>query len=216
MVSPAEKTLATLQEHFMVDGNPVIDPDGKVHASNDVVLYNKFHTPFEKLPVEFSHIGGTLMVSNNTLKTLEGCPKTLGRSFECDSNELKTLEFGPKQIGLSGEGGHYICSQNQLVNLVGAPREIPGVFNCAANPLKSLKGFPQKIGRLLYITYDSRLPLLRTLAAPEIIFWPLPNADSDAVKVLNILKYYLSKGTRAMFDCQKALEDAGFEENARW
>ena len=216
MVSTAEQTLATLQKHFMVDGNPVVAPDGKIQASQDVVLKHKFNTPFEKLPVEFSHIGGGLMVSNNTLKTLEGCPETLGRSFECDNNELQSLEFGPKQIGLSGEGGHYICSQNQLVNLVGAPREIPGVFNCAANPLKSLKGFPQKIGRLLYITYDSRLPLLRTLAAPEIIFWPFPNADSDAVKVLNILKYYLSKGKRAMFDCQKELEDAGFGDNARW
>jgi hypothetical protein len=31
-----------------------------------------------------------------------------------------------------------------------------------------------------------------------------------------ILNKYAGQGKRAMFDCQKELEDAGFEENARW
>jgi hypothetical protein len=31
-----------------------------------------------------------------------------------------------------------------------------------------------------------------------------------------ILNSYAGKGKRALFDCQKELEDAGFEENARW
>jgi hypothetical protein len=31
-----------------------------------------------------------------------------------------------------------------------------------------------------------------------------------------ILNKYTGQGKRALFDCQKDLEDAGFEENARW
>jgi hypothetical protein len=30
------------------------------------------------------------------------------------------------------------------------------------------------------------------------------------------MKPFLGQGKRAMFDCQKDLEDAGFEGNARW
>jgi hypothetical protein len=35
-------------------------------------------------------------------------------------------------------------------------------------------------------------------------------------EVRAILQKYMGQGKRAMFDCQKELEDAGFEGNARW
>ena len=35
-------------------------------------------------------------------------------------------------------------------------------------------------------------------------------------RVEDIIGQYAGQGRRAMFDCQKALEDAGFEGNARW
>ena len=219
MVDVKQHVLNTLTQHFMVDGDPIVDPAGKVSVMGDVVLYNKSYSPFQELPVKFSHIEGSMMLSINQLKTLEGCPETVGKNFECDNNELKSLKFGPKIIGSTRThtiGGSYNCSKNQLKDLEGAPREIPSVFNCSANPLESLQGFPQKIGDSLYITYDTQLPLLRTLVAPEIIFWPYQSEGSDAWKVLYILEKYLGQGKRAMFDCQKELEDAGFEDNARW
>ena len=219
MVDLKQHVLNILDQHFLVDGDPVVDPAGKVSVMGDVVLYNKFHSPFQELPVKFSHIEGSMMLSINELKTLEGCPETVGKNFECDNNELKSLNFGPKIIGTARTptfGGSYNCSKNQLTDLEGSPREIPSVFNCSANPLESLEGFPAKIGKLLYITYDPHLPLLRTLVAPEIIFWPYEKSDSDSWKVLNILSKYRGQGKRAMFDCQKELEDAGFEDNARW
>jgi hypothetical protein len=88
------------------------------------------------------------------------------------------------------------------------------------NPLKSLEGFPTKIGNATWITYSEKLPLLRTLAA-TFVFLELgdsqdPEYGNKLNQVQKILAQYQGKGKRAMFDCQKALEDAGFEENARW
>jgi hypothetical protein len=54
---------------------------------------------------------------------------------------------------------------------------------------------------------------LRALVAPEIVF---QNFDPATPPPYHIIKKYAGKGKRAMFDCQKELEDAGFEGNARW
>jgi hypothetical protein len=89
------------------------------------------------------------------------------------------------------------------------------------NPLKSLEGLSTEIGGWIELTYDPKLPLLRTLVAKLGLVLRLPSeptleieAARDAVN--NIMFRYQGQGKRAMFDCQKELEDAGFGGNARW
>jgi len=85
--------------------------------------------------------------------------------------------------------------------------------------IKSLEGFPEKIGTQLELPYTKNLPLLRTLVAEEILLVPWDNSQESAdmaYKVEQILNKYAGQGKMAIFDCQKDLEDAGFEENARW
>jgi hypothetical protein len=50
------------------------------------------------------------------------------------------------------------------------------------------------------------------LLAQKVEFFPTLKDKT----VENILNKYAGKGRREMFWCQKELEDAGFEENARW
>jgi hypothetical protein len=209
MVDTKQSVLNTLLAHFTVDGQPKVNDDLSVNAPEDVVLHNQFYSAFEKLPVGFSHVGGGLMLSINKLKTLQGCPTAVGGSFECDNNSLQSLEFGPSQVGES-----YNCSHNQLKNLIGAPKIVPMSFNCSNNPLETLEGFPEKIGKTVYITYTPSLPLLRTLVAREIIFWP--STTDNGLKVLSILAKHVGQGRRGAFSCKKELIEAGFEENARW
>jgi hypothetical protein len=207
-----KQVLSLISQHFTVDGRVTVTPDGKVTVERDVVMNNRFYKGFEKLPVEFASVGGTLSIETNNLKTLVGCPETVGGGFDCDDNELMSLEGGPKAVGRG-----YSCSKNFISDLKGAPRAIPGNFNCSINPLQSLEGFPSEIGGTLWISYKETLPLLRTLVAHSIVFYPwADNTDSPAGRVLSILKKYAGEGKRGVIRCQKELIAAGFEGNAKW
>ncbi len=201
--------LELFQEHFEYDGDPKVTQSGKIVAPDDVVLKSQFYTAHSELPVAFESVGGTLMLANNKLTTLKGCPQHVGYSFECEQNELTSLEFGPKTVG-----ANYNCSRNELKDLTHAPAHVPGVFNCALNPLESLEGFPEFIGKAVYISYSPDLPLLRTLVAQSIIFWP--TVATQGVAAREILNKYAGQGRRGAFDCRRELRAAGFEGNARW
>jgi hypothetical protein len=51
------------------------------------------------------------------------------------------------------------------------------------------------------------------LLAKEIQLYPKDGKHKTAEEILN---RYAGQGKRALFDCQKDLEDAGFEGNAKW
>jgi hypothetical protein len=51
------------------------------------------------------------------------------------------------------------------------------------------------------------------LLAKEIQLYPENGKHKTAEKILN---RYAGNGIRYLFECQKDLEDAGFEGNARW
>lgn len=204
--------LSLVKTHFTVDGRVGVTPDGKVKVEFDAVLNNRHYQAFSQLPVQFESVGGTLMISTNTLETLVGCPTEVGNGFDCDDNLLTSLEYGPKIVGTN-----YSCQENHLTNLVGAPRVVPGNFNCSNNPLESLEGFPSEIGNTLYLSYSETLPLLRTLVAHEILFFPWADeVDSPAGRVLGILRKYAGQGRAGAIDCKRELVAAGFERNARW
>jgi hypothetical protein len=81
-------------------------------------------------------------------------------------------------------------------------------------PLESLDGFPAQVDEFARLDYSRNLPLLRTLNCREGVIL-LPVSD-DTNKVMEIMEPYKGQGKMAIFDCQKDLEDSGFEENARW
>ena len=68
------------------------------------------------------------VVSCNSLKSLEGAPKKVGRHFYCfNCNSLTSLEGAPKEIG----GGFYCDFSKSLKSLEGAPKEVGGDFYCS-------------------------------------------------------------------------------------
>jgi hypothetical protein len=54
------------------------------------------------------------------------------------------------------------------------------------------------------------------LVAKEVGFSNTGDTFEKAYQVAKILNKYAGKGKKGLFDCQKDLEDAGFEGNARW
>jgi hypothetical protein len=57
------------------------------------------------------------------------------------------------------------------------------------------------------------------LAKQGVALWAnqMTTEDQDnAAQVEKILNKYHGQGKRALFECQKELEDEGFEGNARW
>ena len=224
----------TLRNWAPIRGRITINDLGQVSVSGRVMAYPK-PTPGGKIPVEFLYVAHTFHASSNNLTSLENCPQTVGKDFIVAYNQLTSLEGMPQDIrGNVDIGrnqisslmecppkikGYFICRNNLLENFVGGPVEVLGEMDATENPLKSLEGFPTKLQKV-YLTYSPSLPLLRTLVCKKVILVPTSGGWKDQnpllMKVEKILNKYAGQGKRVMFDCQKELEDAGFEENARW
>jgi hypothetical protein len=54
------------------------------------------------------------------------------------------------------------------------------------------------------------------LVSQEVGFSNTGDTFEKAYQVAKILNKYAGNGIRYLFDCQKDLEDEGFEGNARW
>jgi hypothetical protein len=125
--------------------------------------------------------------------------------------------FSASNVGLTSLAGSpywversFDVRENKLTTLKGGPSWVGRSYYANNNPLTDLDGLASHIGSSISFEYTPDLPLLRTLVAQKI--WPNP----DQVELEKILVKYAGQGKRAMFDCQKELEDAGFEGNARW
>ena len=118
--------------------NYTINDDLSIDVNGDVNLAYK---NLEHLPLKFNYIEGSFDCSNNELKTLEGCPQTVGGDFDCHRNELKTLEGSPQTVG-----GDFNCHFNKLETLEGGPQTVGGDFDCYRNELKDLEHFPEVSG----------------------------------------------------------------------
>ena len=118
--------------------NYSINDDLSIDVNGDVNLAYK---NLEHLPLKFNYIEGSFDCSNNELKTLEGCPQTVGGDFDCHRNELKTLEGSPQTVG-----GDFNCHFNKLETLEGGPQTVGGDFDCYRNELKDLEHFPEVSG----------------------------------------------------------------------
>ena len=197
-----DKIMHLLEVYFRCTKSVSIDSNGLVSCTGTVHLAR----PVRAFPVKFSHVNESVYCSYNQLTTLEGAPTSVGGDFVCNYHQLTSLEGAPKSVGKI-----FYCSDNQLTTLEGAPKSVGYDFYCINNPLTTLEGMPAIPGTLK-LSYSPTLPLLRCLLAKEVQFFPTLKDKT----IETILNKHTGKGKRAMFDCQKELEDAGFAENARW
>jgi hypothetical protein len=73
--------------------NYTINDDLTVDVDGYVILFNKNLT---EIPVQFNIVNENFDCSNNSLKTLKGCPNIVYENFYCFNNsDLKSLEYLP-------------------------------------------------------------------------------------------------------------------------
>ena len=107
------------------------------------------------LPLKFNYVSGNFDCSHNKLKTLEGCPQTVGGIFDCEFNKLVSLEGCPQTIE-----GNFNCGHNGLTSLEGCPQTVTGGFGCSSNELTTLEGCPQTAGKYFDCSYNKKLKSL--------------------------------------------------------
>ena len=123
-------------EYYKIE-NYTIDDDLSIDVDGSIGLYNK---NLEHLPLKFNYVHGGFQCNRNKLKSLEGCPKTVGGDFVCYGNKLKSLEGCPQSVG-----GDFYCFTNDIETLKGSPQTVDGDFYCFDNNLVSLEGCPQTV-----------------------------------------------------------------------
>ena len=176
---------------FQIEDSGIVNVQ-EITPGYGVLLAQRGLFPNGKLPVKFGVCYASLILDRCGLTSLEGCPQTVGGRFTANKNPLKDMTGGPQEV--SGR--------------VGFKQEVP---------VLSLAGFPQRVGQHLSINYHDKLPLLRALNCQQgIMLYGPAGMFSKLQKIEAILFKYAGQGKRALFDCQKDLEDAGFEGNARW
>lgn len=100
--------MKTLFEKFELDYskyNPIHEAyNGEINLNksslSDLLEFSK---------CKINKVMGDFDCGNNTLVSLEGCPKIICGSFNCMRNELTSLKFGPEIVG-----GNYHCNNNKL------------------------------------------------------------------------------------------------------
>jgi len=123
-------------EYYKIE-NYTINDDLSIDVDGSIGLYNK---NLEHLPLKFNYVHGGFQCNRNKLKSLEGCPKTVGGDFVCYGNKLKSLEGCPQSVG-----GDFYCFTNDIETLKGSPQTVDGDFYCFDNNLVSLEGCPQTV-----------------------------------------------------------------------
>lgn len=151
-------------------GNFTIRADGKLDVKGHVKITG---LKLLKLPVKFNCVTGDFLSKSGSLRSLKGCPRFVGGSFDCSDNQLLSLEGGPDYVGLN-----YLCNENELTSLKGCPHEIIGRFSCVLNKLESLQFGPRHVGG----RFDAHHNQLRTL-----LFAPLFIQSSFNVSANNLM-----------------------------
>jgi len=160
-----EEVIQVCKKYKIIDYT--INDDLSIDVDSYVRLDSK---NLEYLPLRFNYVSGDFNCSFNKLKTLEGCPQTLGKSFFCNDNKLESLEGCPQIVNddfdcsdnylitLKGcpqiVGYDFHCYDNKLVSLEGCPQTISGSFNCSDNYLELLKGCPQTVSGGFNCSYN--------------------------------------------------------------
>ena len=202
----------------------VIADDGLITMKTTCVGYRRIAKGV--LPFKFKEAHSDFIVAGMKLKSLEGCPMYVSGDFHCEQNLLTSLQGAPL------EAEHLDCSHNLLTSLEGCTPDcfeivcnnnlLTSLETCPPteqlwatdNPFQHFRNTPSHIDEVT-ITWRKDLPLLGLLTVKTI---HIQNpADKESMEDLEqIMNKYAGQGRRAMFACQKDLEDAGYGENARW
>ena len=178
--------------HIIKGGRYAFSDDGsELHVYGPLFSKIGLTMPDGMWPLQFGVIQGDVDISNSGLRSLEGSPREV---------------YGNMNI-----------ANNPLTSLAGCTKKITGVLNITGIEFQSLEGLPPDL--LVRVTWYRQMPMMRLLTCKRILLSQQQmqeNSDSPAQKVLAILRKHQVNGKRAMFDCQKELEDKGFEENAKW
>ena len=128
-----------------ISRKPNTDGKYEVSSTKDVEVIRKNITSLTNGMFIWTTVNGSFEVLYcDSLKSLDGAPKEVGRKFNCSiCTSLKSLEGAPKEVG-----GSFCCSScDSLTSLKGAPEKVGGNFYCDYNKsLKSLEGAPKKVG----------------------------------------------------------------------
>ena len=102
---------------FNANNNYLVDLCNLPEVKHGIYVDNNELVSLKGLPKKL--VNGDLMLSDNYLTTLSGCPRIVDGHFSCSWNHLKTLKGGPSVVR-----GKYDISQNPLLStLAGAPRK---------------------------------------------------------------------------------------------
>ena len=197
----------TVTENFVCEENKLESLAGCPQTVlGSFVCHNNLLTNLRGAPQK---VGEDFIAHNNQLESLRGAPRTVGMLFDVSRNNLEDLEGAPQKVD------SFWASSNKLTSLQGLSPVIPGHLIFDDNwKLESLEGLSVQRPSAIELSYRAYLPLLRLLVGKKVTFWPSLWGQFTAIEL--IFNTYAGQGKRAMFECQKALEDAGFSENARW
>jgi len=176
-----------IRTYFNIDGDIHINKNDVIYVNGDadMIKYN------DRIPFQFDEV------------TTE---------FSCSDRGLTSLVGSPSKVGTG-----FFCYGNKLTDLVGGPVTVGDNYSCFNNPLVSFKGAPDSVGGVFYASYSDNLPMLSLLKYNKIHI-RVANVNVVTLAPISvILNEYVGKRPlrQAIIQCQKALIDAGYKENAR-
>ena len=107
-------------KNYIINSDCSITVNGNVDISDDG-LY--------RIPLNFKYVSGFFSCRGNNLKSLKGCPESVGSDFHCEFNELPSLEGCPKYVGRS-----FCCKSNNIKSFEHLPLSVKK-FECSNNPI---------------------------------------------------------------------------------
>ena len=179
-----------------------------------------------KLSAKFKRVVGDFDVSNQKLKSLEGCPEIVEGQFDCSFNyDLTNLSGGPHTVT-----DQYRANHCNLENLVGVATDIGEDLYVRHNlKLASLAGVVKvhsyivaddchitdlsALPKGLYMFISSwhrNLPMLRMVLGS-----PAMTVHRQPPELEQIMDRYANQGRDAVIPCAAELHKSGYEGNAK-
>ncbi len=158
-------------------GAPTTEYDGKILTVNNRVDISGYG--IETIPAQFQEVTGYFDCSDNSLRSLKGCPKYIRMEFDCSLNNLASLQYGPTVVEKD-----YKCHQNLLESLEHGPKRVLGRFNCNSNQLSSLEYGPDQADN-----YDCSNNYINTIEyLPEYVKFDLDLSSNRLTSLVGIHK----------------------------
>ncbi len=200
---------ATIDDLKRSDGN-------RVHKDQLITVFGSLHLQGSfatgEIPFTISHVSKTFKCYTAGLKTLKGCPETVGGGFVVYHNKLTSLEYAPKKVH-----GNFNVSTNKVQSFDHCPEYILNNFFLANNAIESVCGLHTKLLHCQGIDFshnyiqEGGIGLLLIEGLEKIT----ANATGSFERAANIINGYLGKGKSGLLECQQELLDKGLDRFAK-